>query len=257
MVRGIKDLGPNRGATGSHNIVCDDGKTYVVKFAGKTRVAVNEFLGQALAKVIGLPVPNASLLEVDSELIGTSSDLRYRGVAPGVHIGSELVLDSFSLDELMRDPTKSRLRLQNPGALTGSICHDNWVLTVDRERGDNHLFQNVEGGIRYLMVDFTHAFTGPNWTLDGLEQASYLRSLVPVHPHVAREVTGMNSFSPTLERIEALEDSEIEAVVAAIPPSWGVSEDERDCLVDFMGRRRGLLRGVLSASGQSFPNWTT
>jgi hypothetical protein len=255
VVKGVKDLGANRGATGSHIIQCDDGKTYVVKFAGQTKVAVNEFVGQALAAAVGLPVPGASLVEVSSELVASSSDMRYRAIAPGLHQGSEMVPDSLDLDGWRDRSSSEGTKLVNDWALPAAICHDNWILTVDRDRSDNHLVQFLDGGFRYLLLDFTHGFTGPSWTADSLEQASYLRRLVPVHPVMAGAVTGPASIRPTLERIEALGDPQIEAIVGDVPPSWGLTEEEGECLVNFLKLRRGLLRSVLAANKRSFPNW--
>jgi hypothetical protein len=105
------------------------------------------------------------------------------------------------------------------------------------------------------MVDFTHGFTGPSWTADSIEQGSYLRILMPTHPVAAEAVTGFASFRPTLERIEALGDSEIEEVVAAVPRPWGVTEEESLCLINFLELRRGLIRSVLTSNRASFPNW--
>ena len=253
--RGLKDLGVNRGATGSHVILCDDGKTYVVKFAGPAKAALNEFVGQALAELVGLPVPGASLVEVDADLVAGSSDMRYRGIAPGLHQGSEMVPDCFDLDGWLDRSSQGGANLANADALPGTICHDNWILTGDRYRADNHLVQRLDGGFRYLMLDFTHGFTGPYWTADTLEQASYIRTLVPAHPLVADAVKGSGSFQPTLGRIEALKDSQIEAVVDAIPRSWGLTDEEGECLIYFLELRRGLLSSVLTSNRSSFANW--
>ncbi len=255
VVRGIKDLGVNRGATGSHIIECDDAKTYVVKFAGQSKATVNEYVGQAMARAVGLPVPPASLVEVSADLIAGSSDMTYRAIVPGLHQGSEMVLDSFGLDGWRDLLSHGAAKLDNAWMLPGTICHDNWILTGDRDRADNHLIQRVGGGFTYLMLDFTHGFTGPYWSADSLEQASYLRTLVPAHPFVTEAVTGPASLQPTLEMIEALSDSQIEAVVGAIPPSWGLTEEENGCLVRFLELRRGLLSGVLTANKTSFPGW--
>ncbi len=246
----------NKGATGSHIIECDDGKTYVVKFAGRSKAAVNEFLGQALASQVGLPVPAASLVEVGADLVAGSADMRYRNIAPGLHQGSEMVRRSFDLSEWERRLSSERQPLTNLGSLAHTICHDNWILTTDRDRADNHLFAPVEGELSYLMVDFTHAFTGPSWTVDTLEQGSYLRTLVPIHPLIADQVRGIASFEPTLERIETLSDKEVEDAVTAIPDSWGVTPEERLCLVGFLELRRGLLRTILTSNSAAFPNWS-
>jgi hypothetical protein len=255
VVNGIRDLGVIKGATGPHIIECDDGKKYVVKFADRTKTAVNEFVGHALAKAVGLPVPSSSFVELSPDLIARSRDMTYRAISAGLHQGSELVPDVLDFDQFGQRKLREGVGLSNPEVLPGTICHDNWVLTRDRDRGDNHLVQPVDGRFSYLMVDFTHGFTGPSWTADSIEQGSYLRILMPTHPVAAEAVTGFASFRPTLERIEALGDSEIEEVVAAVPRPWGVTEEESLCLINFLELRRGLIRSVLTSNRASFPNW--
>lgn len=256
VVKGIKDLGVTKGATGPHVIECDDGRSYVVKFADGTKASINEFVGHALAKAVGLPVPNGAFVDVDAGLIATSPNMSHRGIKPGRHQGSELIPLVLDFDQFGRRQLQDGVRLDNPEVLPGTICHDNWILTRDRDRADNHLVQFVDGRFKYLMVDFTHGFTGPKWTADSIEQGSYVRVLMPTLPPVANAVTGMASFRPTLDRIEGLGDSDIEEVVAAVPEEWGLTEEDGLCLVDFLKLRRGLIKGVLASSRSSFPNWT-
>jgi len=255
VVNGVRDFGVTKGATGPHIIECDDGKKYVVKFADNTKTAVNEFVGHALAQAVGLPVPDAALVVLGADLVGASSDLTYRVVGAGPHIGSELIPDVMDFDQFGRLRQQQVVELSNAGALPGTVCHDNWVLTRDRDRSDNHLVQALNGEFRYAMVDFTHAFTGPAWTADAIEQGSYLRVLMPVHPFVAVSVTGVESVEPTLGKVEAVMDSELEEIVSAIPQSWGMAEEERLLLVNFLELRRGLVRGVLTSNRARFPNW--
>ena len=116
---------------------------------------------------------------------------------------------------------KEGLGLANFEVLPGTICHDNWVLTRDRERSDNHLVRSLDGRWMYVMIDFTHGFTGPDWTADALEQGSYLRVWMPTHRIVAGAVRGLDSLRPTLDRIEAVTDTEIEDVLASMPKFGG------------------------------------
>lgn len=251
--RVVKDLGPNPGATGSHTMVCDDCSTYIVKFAGRTKAVVNEFVGQALAKAIALPVPNARLVTVDAEIISQSTDLTYRSIKPGLHQGSEKVFGSLNLNA-WRGHLPSEL--SNADKLPGVISHDNWVLTMDRDRPDNNLIALQEGAQRYVLFDFTHAFTGPEWTADSLEQASYTRVLAPLNPFLAESVTSSKSFEPALAAIEGMEDTSVEEIVAGIPEEWGLTEEESSAMVDFIEVRRGLVRGILVSSRKRFPRMT-
>ncbi len=256
VVRAVRDLGVNRGATGPHFMECDDGLTYLVKFSGGSKVAVNELVGQTLARSVALPTPNGAIVDVSAEVINHSSDLRNRGISPGPHQGSEVITNSSDLTELERRRRRLDEELVNWEILPGTICLDNWILTEDRDRLENHLLQAVPGGFRYYMVDFTHCFTGPNWTADSLDQGAFLRVLMPLEPQIASSVRGLPSLESTLRRIENVPDSLIEETVSAIPGAWGVTEDESATLVGFLKTRRGLLRSVLIGNSGTFPNWS-
>jgi hypothetical protein len=255
VVRAVRDIGVNRGATGPHVMECDDGLTYLVKFSGGSKAAVNEFVGQTLARAISLPTPNSALVDLSEDVIGHSGDLRNRAIQPGLHQGSEVVANASDLSELEMRHRRLDEELVNVEVLPGTVCLDNWILTEDRDRAENHLIQAVPGGFRYYMVDFTHSFTGPKWTADSLDQGSFVRVLVPSVPQVTASISGPHSFESTLKRIEALGDWRIEETVAAIPGAWGVSEEERTVLVRFLELRRGLLRSVLTSNAGRFPNW--
>jgi hypothetical protein len=255
-VRAVRDVGVYRGATGPHLMECDDGLTYVVKFAGRSRAVVNEYLGQRLARALSLPCPESALVEVTAELISHSSDMRSRSVAPGVHQGSELVSNSSDLVALAGRHGRLDEDLVNWEVLPGTICLDNLILTEDRDRAENHLVQAVPGGFRYYMVDFSHSFTGESWTADSLVQGSSVRNLMPMLPQIAEAVRAESSLEAQLRRVEKIPDSLIEDVVTAVPAAWGVSEEERLVLVRFLETRRGLLRSVLTTNRGMFPNWS-
>jgi hypothetical protein len=235
---------------------CDDGFTYVVKFAGDSRVAVNEYLGQTLAFTLGLPVPRGAFVELGPETVAHSKDLANRAIEPGVHQGSQLVANASDLSGFGGREGGLEEALVNSEALAGTVCLDNWILTSDRDRPENHLVQAVPGGFRYYLVDFTHSFTGPRWTLDTLDEGSFLRVLMPVLPPIAAAVKGQASFESTLRRIESFTDDEIQRAVRSIPTPWKVDEEERVQLGSFLQVRRGILRSVLASNRQSFPSWS-
>ena len=144
----------------------------------------------------------------------------------------------------------------NIASLPQTVCHDNWVLVRDRERDDNHLIAPSDDVFRYIMVDFSHGFTGQGWTADELEQGTFERVLVPVHPVLAGLVRGIESFEPVLTRIEKMDDSVIEEAISSIPVTWGLSRDEVNCLAGFLKVRRATLRQTILSSRGAFPGWS-
>jgi hypothetical protein len=245
-VKAVRDLGVNKGATGPHFMECSDGKTYLVKFADESKTAVNEYLGYALSHSLGIPVPPSALVKLVPELIAASDDLRHRDIIPGLHHGSEVVIDAEDFEELGKKQSGTDFEVLNFADIPGIICLDNWIMTRDRHRKDNHLLQPTQNGFRYFTVDFSHSFTGPNWTGDFLRQASSVRQPAPTSPIVESTITGLASVEPALKKIESTTDYEIVALVASVPNVWGLSEEERNSLASFLQTRRQIVREVVT-----------
>jgi len=77
-VEAIQHIRRMRGGAQSHLMRCSDGNLYVVKFQNNPqhpRILANEMLATKLASHIGLPVPDAAIVEVDPWLIEHTSDL--------------------------------------------------------------------------------------------------------------------------------------------------------------------------------------
>jgi hypothetical protein len=77
---------------------------------------------------------------------------------------------------------------------------------------------------------------------------------------VYRDVTGWNSFEPTLSRIEKLDYVDLWRFAAEIPQEWYQYDSDALCqLVEALHRRRSLVRGLITEFRHShrkpFPNW--
>ncbi|MGB7150336.1 MAG: HipA family kinase [Terriglobales bacterium] len=67
-----------RGGAQSHFMRCADGCYYVVKFRNNPqheRVLANELLATRLARLVGLPVPAAMLVDVPQRLVDHTEEL--------------------------------------------------------------------------------------------------------------------------------------------------------------------------------------
>ena len=162
VVNGVRDLGVIKGATGPHIIE--------VRRREKVRREVrrrNEDRGQRVrwtrsGRSHRPPRPGRVARQAERDIVAGSSDMTYRAVRPGLHPGSELIEGAMDMGQFARRSASEGVGLANPEVLPQTICHDNWVLTRDRDRSDNHLIRPVDGHFRYTMVDFTHGFTGPS-----------------------------------------------------------------------------------------------
>jgi hypothetical protein len=253
-----------RGGAQSHLMRCDDGAYYVVKFQNNPqhiRILANEMLGTRLAARLGLPAPQAEVVEVTAELIALTADLVMQlgvGRTPcraGKQFGSRypghparVVVHDFLPDEPLRD-------VENLSDFAGMLVFDKWTCNTN---GRQAIFFCEPGRSRRqaCMIDQGFCFNAGEWNFpDAPLRGLYLRHRVYEH------VTGLDSFEPWLGRIEQRMGPEILGEIAEeIPPEWYHHElDELQELLARLEQRRARVRELIlqarDSGRQPFPNW--
>src|SRR5579884_2783895 len=101
LIQAVQHVRRMRGGAQSHLMRCDDGHYYVVKFQNNpqhTRVLANDWLGTCLGKLIGLPMPDVSVVDVDPWLVEHTPELRIELsghkmlITAGLSFGSQYVI---------------------------------------------------------------------------------------------------------------------------------------------------------------------
>jgi len=281
MLRAIEHIRRMRGGAQAHLMRCSDGNYYVVKFQNNPqhlRVLVNELLGTRLASRLGLPTTPVAVIEVSQELIQLTAELciempRSRTpCAAGLQFGSRypgdprrLVLHDFLPDEKLRE-------VANLHDFAGMLVFDKWTCNTN---GRQTLFfedtvspsaatpedtarppGNTVLPYRTLMIDQGFCFNAGEWNFpDAPLRGLYARN------RVYEGVTGMESFSPWLERLEQRITRRVLAELAGeIPPEWYA--DDYDAvlrLFEQLQHRRTrvpeLLLSAKASNRQPFSHW--
>lgn len=232
-VRYIKKMAT--GGSDSRLLECDRGR-FVVKFRPNpqgSKVLANELISGLLALAITLPSPSPAIVTVSQEFMQANSAILARFEA-GPQFGSFYLgqLDGGEPKALSETVVKEAM---NAGDLAGIMALDLWVGNTDRK--EEHVL--LHGGCLYP-IDHGHNFTGPGWTADSLGKAG---EVVNDDWRLKRFATGL-SVGPYIERILALDPATLGAVIAEVPPEWGLSAAEREVLLDFLVRRQPLIARV-------------
>jgi hypothetical protein len=264
MPSALEHLRRMRGGAQPQLMRCSDGGYYVVKFLDNPqhpRVLVNEWLGALLAARLGLPVPEANVVDVPAALVDRSDDLVIqlaRGrqkLQPGRQFGSrypgdpaEVAVYDFLPDELL-------LEVENLGDFLGMLVFDKWACNTN---GRQVIFYRPQGASRYrgLMIDQGFCFNAGGWDFpDAPLRGLYARS------RVYQSVTGLDSFAPWLERLESrVGERVLDEVASEIPPEWyNFDQDALYRLLERLSARRKRVRDLIVAAKdtyrQPFPNW--
>jgi hypothetical protein len=252
-----------RGGAQSHLMLGSDQQLYVVKFQNNPqhlRVLANELLGSRLAEAAGLSVPPSQIVEVTPWLIENTSELTVsfgrtaERCLAGLQFGSRFVgglMPGLVLDYL---PEEQLMEIRNLDQFAGMLALDKWTCNANGRQAVFHR-SSRERRYRACFIDQGFCFNAGEWSFpDAPLRGVYARNCV------YRNVTGWESFSPWLERMETMEEERIWALCAEVPPEWyGGDLDHMERLATELIARRSRIREQIEAfrdsSRSPFPNW--
>lgn len=252
-----------RGGSQAHLLRASDGNFYVTKFQnnpGGIRALASEFLATKLAVFLGLPVAEAQVIEVPDFLIRDTPALRIEidGIvspcASGSQLGSRYAGDPVKDRVLDHMPQSQFHRVLNPMDLIRMLAFDKWTGNCDGRQAV-YVKQSNASGYRMIFIDQHYCFDGAQWVFPDRPFHGIYRP-----SRVYRDVTGWESFEPTLSRIEAIDYSNLWQCAAKIPQEW-IEHDGAGLfyLVEALYRRRSVVRELISelrnSERTSFPRW--
>ncbi len=255
-----------RGGAQSHLMLCDDGNYYVVKFQNNpqhTRVLANDWLGTRLGKLIGLPMPEVSVVDVDALLLERTPELRMElcghkvQFAPGLSFGSRYVISPIKGQVFDYLPETMTKKVRNIRDFPGALVLDKWTCNAD---GRQAAFwkRSTERKFTAAFIDQGFCFNAGEWDFPDAP----LRGVFPRND-VYAPVTGWESFEPWLSRVENFPENLLWSLATEIPPEWDW-ECDADAVAGLLGRlleRRSRIRELIlsfkASSRNPFPNWTS
>lgn len=264
VIRATQHIRRMRGGAQGHLMRANDGYFYVVKFQNNPqhrRVLANELLASCLAAEIGLPVPSAAIIDVDSWLISNTPDLTIqlagKGLRcqPGLQFGSRYVVDPLAEAAQVFDflPETMLGQVKNLETFAGMLAFDKWTGNAN---GRQAAFWKRARERKYTVafIDQGYCFNAGEWSfVDAPLRGVYARNCVYAG------ITGWHSFEPWLSRIENLSAAAIGAIADAVPSEWYGDSDDLENLIAQLHRRQTTVRLLLEAfrtsSRAPFPRW--
>ena len=262
-VTAVQQIRRMRGGAQGHLMLGSDGELWVVKFKNNPqhlRVLANEMLASRLADAVGLTVPACAVVEVSEWLIENTADLtidvgreRVR-CAAGLQFGSRFVgglMPGQLVDYL---PEEQLSEVKNLAEFAGMLLIDKWT---GNSNGRQAVFRKKGRERRYAatFIDQGYCFNAGHWDFpDTPLRGVYGRNVVYA------DVSGWESFSPWLERIETMDAHTVWKIAEDVPPEWyGGNVSEMEQLVERLLARRGRVRDLVVQFRESerrpMPKW--
>ena len=262
-VQAVQHVRRMRGGAQSHLMRCDDGHYYVVKFQNNpqhTRVLANDWLGTRLGRLIGLPMPETAVVDVDPWLVEHTPELRIELFGQrllftaGLSFGSQYVISPMEGQVYDYLPETLTTHVRNLRDFAGVLALDKWTCNAN---GRQVAFWKKARERKFTasFIDQGYCFNAGEWNFpDAPLRGVYGRN------DVYACITGWDSFEPWLSRIESLPESSLWPLAEEIPPEWyGSDIDALNRLFRKLLQRRARVRELISSfkgsSRNPFPNW--
>ena len=226
-------------------------RSYVVKFSnftGRTGL-VAEVIGAEVMRLMGLPVPEWSPVQVDNDFINANPEIWFSnkigaGLRPaaGLHFGSQVMLSNGERQTYQIIPQTWVGRIVNPGDFIGALLVDLWLNNCDRRQC---LFLEQNGGLRAVFIDNDNMLGG----YDGGEQTTAARVMAP-YPELYRMNWQDQVVDAWMKKLTFICETSMDEIFARIPSEWAgrsVLERLRATLV----RRFANFDSLLSEAGSA------
>jgi hypothetical protein len=86
------------------------------------------------------------------------------------------------------------------------------------------------------------------WNYNTLKTNLTNENLVNMFPFIITKTQNKRLFADWIKRIENFVDATIDSIITCIPSTWGLNEDEKTMLSQFVKNRRFLVGKIVNSS---------
>lgn len=241
---------------------CDDGGLYVTRMASDLNMTLRvakELFANRLALLIGLPVREPALIQIPGGLYraGSNHDVlepRQADKTNEIHLGSsypgtgtEYLVTDFLPRNLLSCVANAQL------AFLGSVVFDLWASNSRRRK---YIFtkpvETPEETYTAWLICNGHCF--------GWEAGDTDYSFTYSDSSIYKGARNMDSFEPTLSKVERLDFTQIRDCLKGIPEEW-LAQDSNlfleiaETLHDRCPTVRRDLHSIIMRNRRIFPSW--
>jgi hypothetical protein len=239
-------------------IEADDGRRYVLKCLNcdcNGKALFNELISHRLGKKLDIPMPDMTLLELDSSTINKFEYLQRIQAKPGVCFGSEYRSGNSNITPI------TLKYIVNKDDIPGLILFDQLILNEDRSENDGNLFFDKKKK-KLLAIDHSHILGGSIiWDYRSVEKLTKMSPILvrnisgKQYKYCSPYINGNSPFHKFRKSLEKLTDADLEEIFKDIPEDWGITKEEIDIVKQFIHAQVSNVRGIMSEMKNHFEFW--
>ena len=252
------------GGSQSHLIVASDGEAYVAKAVDNPQhrhVPLYEWFISYVAARVGLSVASRQIINVSPSFIDLYpeygakwGDLGYRPYSSGRCFGSQFLgglMPGITYDYLS---DSSLSKVVNNAEFLGALVLDKWACNADARQAV-FVLDRKKRLYRAHFIDHGYCFNGGRSKMEDAPLKGCYS-----HKSVYKNVRGWEDFEPWLERMRAIDASELSKGLKNTPSEWYDNHYVLEALIEVLDRRRRIVPDLIDSLRNSkldlFPLWS-
>jgi hypothetical protein len=236
--------------------LCSDNEKYVVKHSqvGRNYIhLINEFIAAQLAQIAQIPIPDFSLITVDTDIL-PSDFIFNHGKPQGLCFGSKYLHDYVenvnSIDYIIDIIIDRKDNFKVIEDIINICVFDVWLRNNDRSPNNpNLLIQEIGREIGLIAIDHSSIFTGLRYSLikNEIEEIPPIGDIL-----VDKELFSLlndylgifirSQIEKECDLIANISDNVVTNIVNNIPAAWPVSIYEKRQIINFINYRKGKVK---------------
>jgi len=136
------------------------------------------------------------------------------------------------------------IALATPAELARLVALDTWLEVLDRRKPDgvwNLLIDNSNVPSRLVVIDYGFSLSGPlhpGGMLGGGE-------ITPQFPKELRLALSEPDMDGACDEISTINPADLQTLVQSFPADWGIADDTRQAILNYLTSRRADLKPCL------------
>lgn len=249
------------GGTKPYVLMGENGQQYYVKFKENpesARILINEYICGEIAALIGLPITENVLIEIDQQFIDIFGEEIeehiWESPSPGLHFGSLKINDVYLIED-----TGTINEAKNIDCLPTILLFDHLIGNNDRESNKGNIL--ITGKKEIYAIDHSNAFEiGPLWDAHQLDlRLDSPISLLDMNGYVYSKwtdhISDPNPFSAFFDNLPRLTDDVLWNIIDSTPEEWAITPREKEKLLAYISFRRDNIVEVPELLRDALPYW--
>ncbi len=236
---------------------CDDGYQYWVKDSWEglhNRALVNEWLGSNLAKSLGIPIPDCTLVVIqDGSFDPSRLSFRPKSIIPGsIAFGSKNLDSAIDIADGILPLHEKRVfdLITNPSSLIEICLFDLWTSNSDRHSYNyNLVVTRAHEELTFYAIDHAQLFQGNDYSNILLEREEFSDATGSLYgTKVFQTITRLLDFSlrkrvseEFCRKINETAEIDVLNILQEVPNEWNLNGNDRTNIIEFLLSRKDKI----------------